>query len=100
MMLIAASVLDTKTGVFMAPMFVAHEAVAVRAVIEAAADRRTVLSRHPADFALVILGTFDDQTGEMMASAPRTVGTVVSLIPRGNAELFNAESDKEDTNNA
>lgn len=59
------SVKDRAAEVFNRPFFVPHRNVAVRdftdEVNRAAADNQ--LNKHPDDFDLYILGTFDDNTG-------------------------------------
>lgn len=74
------SLLDTKTGIYNAPFFMAHIGLAVRAVAELAADLNTTVGRHPADFMLVDLGSFDDQTGAFRTSVPVSLGTAVSFL--------------------
>lgn len=81
MMMVACSLFDTKAGIYGPPIFVAHEAIAVRSVQETAQDRRTLLARHPADFSLLVIGTYDDATGVLSALPHRSLGSVVSLLP-------------------
>lgn len=55
-----------------------HDAPAIRAFSDVAADPNTQVGRHPSDFELVELGILDDQAGEVVAQVPaRTVITGV-----------------------
>lgn len=81
MILKAFSLLDTKTGMFNTPFFMAHTGQAIRACIDIGQDPNTTVGRHPADFSLVEIGHFDDQTGELVRGQPLQLGTVASFLP-------------------
>lgn len=81
MILKAFSLLDTKTGIFNTPFFLPHVGQAIRACMDLGQDMNTTVGRHPADFQLVELGTFDDQSGVMVAQLPLQLGTVLSFLP-------------------
>lgn len=73
MLQFVVSVKDRAADVFNRPFFVPHRNVAVRdftdEVNRAAPDNQ--LNKHPDDFDLYILGTFDDNTGAfLMEDAP------------------------------
>lgn len=82
MIVMAYSLFDEKAGVFSPPFFVGTEGLALRAVTDLVTDNRTTVARHPEDFVLYELGTFDDQTGIVESSRPRPVVKVVSLVPQ------------------
>lgn len=82
MILKAFALLDTKTGAFGTPFFMHHVAQAVRACIDLGGNLDTTVGRHPADYALVELGTFDDQTGVLQAIPPHNLGTVAGFLPQ------------------
>lgn len=82
MILKAFSLLDTKAGIFHAPFFMAHIGQAIRACVDLGSDLQTTVGRHPADFALVEIGTFDDQTGQLDRIPPQQLGTVASMLPQ------------------
>lgn len=87
MILKAFSLLDLKTGHFNVPFFFPHTALAIRAVQDLARDQNTTVARHPADFALCDLGTFDDQSGIFAGAHPVQLGTVLSLLPIQGQEV-------------
>lgn len=81
MKLLAFSLLDTKTGHFNTPFFMSHPGQAIRAIIDLGQDTNTTVGRHPADFVLCQLGTFDDQTGSFEQQVPVQLGTIASFLP-------------------
>lgn len=83
MILKAYSLLDAKVGTFGTPFFMAHVQQAIRACADLAMDMNTVVGRHPADFILCEVGTFDDVSGVLASQAPVQIAVVVNLVPRG-----------------
>lgn len=81
MILKAFSLLDQKVGTFSPPFFMAHVGQAIRAVTDLGQDLNTTVGRHPADFALCEVGTFDDQTGQFGAMTPLHHGLVLGFLP-------------------
>ena len=69
------SVKDGAANVFNRPFFVPHRNVAIRdftdEVNRSAADNQ--LNKHPSDFDLYILGTFDDNLGTFVTESIPTV---------------------------
>lgn len=63
MILKTFSLYDMKTGIFAAPFFMSHVGQAIRACQDLGGDLSTTVGRHPADYMLVELGTYDDNTG-------------------------------------
>lgn len=59
------SIRDLKAGVFGAPFVSANPSVAKRLVGDMLAEGRTIQARHPEDFDLVALGTYNDVTGQI-----------------------------------
>lgn len=74
MVLKAYAVFDNKGDVFNTPFFMATNGQALRAFADLAADRNTLVGRHPGDFKLVCVGQFDDQTGVMEPVAHVSLG--------------------------
>lgn len=74
------SVLDLKTGVFCTPFFMLTDEAAIRDFSHAASDLNTTVGRHPADFTLYRIGSFQDVTG--------LITTEPSLVPLGVAAAF------------
>lgn len=60
------AVYDEKACVYGTPFFMMTEAEATRAFKDLANDEKTTVGRHPSDFALFCLGTFDNEEGEFV----------------------------------
>lgn len=73
------TVLDSKIGSFAQPWFSVNVETAVRAFSEALRDPQSMLSKHPEDFSLWLLGYFDDDSGMFEQDKPTNLG---------NATLF------------
>lgn len=61
-MLICA-VRDSAVGAFSPPMYFRSKGEAIRSFLDALADANTSLSKHPRDYQMFHLGSFDDQNG-------------------------------------
>lgn len=73
------AVLDTKIGYFGTPFFAQNSAYAVRMFRDAALDPSTLFAKHPEDFFLYRLGTFDGESGYVEAlSKPENLGSAVT----------------------
>jgi hypothetical protein len=88
MQLKAFALLDSKTGMFNVPFFMAHTGQALRAVMELGQDLTTIVGRHPTDFVLYEIGTYDDQTGTLTSTPINSLGVVASLLPTVQGNLF------------
>lgn len=64
MILQVVALFDVKARAFAAPFVSTHLAIAARAFAEAANTPENQVCRHPEDFTLYHLGTFNDETGE------------------------------------
>lgn len=74
---------DKVSGQFMQPFFVPAVGVAYRTLQdEAQRDKEFVVAKHPDDFALYQLGTFNDETGELVAQAPSLLIECGALLTR------------------
>lgn len=66
----AFAVYDTKALVYQAPFFNSAVGVALRMFSDAVNDPQTFLNKHPTDYILFEVGTFDDNTGEFITVTP------------------------------
>lgn len=57
------SIFDSKAEVFSAPFFMATAGEAIRAFKDLVNDSQSTVSRHPGDYRLMCLGTFDNHSG-------------------------------------
>lgn len=64
------AVYDVKALAYAPPFFQATDGVAVRMLHELVNDSTSMVSRHPGDFKLYCIGTFDDQRGMLVGISP------------------------------
>lgn len=82
------TIYDTKVLVFSAPFFAANIGTAIRIVQDTLRDRDTALARHPNDFVLYCLGSFNSQTGELTPRKPENLGVIATFLPTETQPLF------------
>jgi hypothetical protein len=85
MKMVIVSIMDTAAGAYGRPAFVASEGVAVRQfqdeVNRASEDNQ--LYKHPDDFQLYYLGTFDDNSGTMdLLGSPKLIARAKDIMIR------------------
>jgi len=88
------AVLDRKAGFFVSPFFFPSIGQAVRAFQDLVSDSSTSISRHPGDYALFQLSSWDDATGRFEnAELPLHLCDASALVPRApvQAALFEGE---------
>lgn len=59
------SIFDEKAQVYKAPMFIPHKGEALRTFSDITKNQETLIAKHPEDYKLYLLGTFDDNSGKM-----------------------------------
>lgn len=82
MLYVMFSVYDKAVGVYGRPMFLRSEGEAVR-VFQDEVNRRAddnMLSKHPQDYSLHRVGTWDDDTGEPIQEHPKRLAEATSLV--------------------
>lgn len=81
MIQVIVSVKDTAAQAFGRPVFVPTTAVAVRSFRDEVnrPDSKEDMAKHPDDFELYELGTFDDSTGKIEINEPRLVARAKDL---------------------
>lgn len=73
------TVFDEKAQVFLPPFFVPTVGIAIRAFKDCINGDHQ-FGKHPEDYTLFQLGSFDDSNAQMDASAPQTLGNGVQFI--------------------
>lgn len=71
MMLNAYSIYDLKSLIYYPPFYLPTDAAAKRAFGDTVNDPSTNISRHPADYVLYCVGTFNDAGGALEPISPR-----------------------------
>lgn len=85
------SLFDSKAAAFMQPFFAQSAGAAQRALIDLARDSREMVARHPADFTLIEIGWFDDQTGTIGVCLHENHGTVLQMRAQADAHGSRAQ---------
>lgn len=74
------SIYDHKALAYIRPFFTPNTAMARRAIIDASADPEHMFHKHPKDFGLYHMGSFDDATGVIETiEPPLALGLVAGL---------------------
>lgn len=75
------SIYDSKAEAWMNPLFFQATGQAIRSFGDAIADGKSDFARHPEDYTLFLLGSFDGQTGKLeVLQAPVALVTGVNLL--------------------
>lgn len=89
---------DQKARVYLTPFYVTHIAVGVRAFSDAAKLPDHQVCKHPEDFTLYHLGSFNDETADYSPFAhPINLGTALNYLtvnPLTHGVMGHAESKK------
>lgn len=80
MILKSFSLFDLKANAYSTPFFFNHQGQAIRAVMDMLSSADSVPARHPQDFQLWELGTWDDQTGRYDPGM-ECLGQLTSFMP-------------------
>ena len=78
---VIVSIYDTKAMFFANPWTARNEGEAIRLFTSGINDKETQLNKHPTDFNLYYVGTFDDEIGTIEPAVPRLIiaGSSVDL---------------------
>lgn len=85
------SVYDSKAEAFLPPFFLPAVGQAIRGFTDAAGNLEHPFGKHPADYTLFQIGSFDDSTGFVTCDAAHVnLGTALTL--RGDIQQFTLEN--------
>lgn len=88
----AYAVFDRKSLVFSPPFYSPTDGSATRAFADAANDPQAPVGAHPADYVLFLVGTYDDNKGELLAVSPLVhVVDAISLVKHQGTLPFQAD---------
>lgn len=75
------SIYDGKADAFTQPMFFQSTGQAVRSFSDAVNDGESNFSKHPEDYTLFVLGTWDERTASIvLETAPVAIGQAIHLV--------------------
>lgn len=84
---------DTKALIFNTPFYAHNHGVARRMCSDLVADANTTVGRHPADYVLYCLGSYQDELGQFeLLEIREHVLDIVSLVPPVPADLFKKDA--------
>lgn len=78
-MLKAFTVYDLKAEFYMKPFFCLATGEAVRSFADAINDPQSPFYKHPDDYTLYEIGTFDEQIGELSSVPPVNLGSALNF---------------------
>lgn len=85
----AYTIYDSKALTYSPPFFAVAHGAAIRIVQDVANDLNTNIGRHPADFTLLCIGSFDDAAGVVLAADHREhISDILPLVVRSAPSLF------------
>lgn len=95
MILRCYSIYDRKALQYHPPFYAVTDGSAVRSFADLVKDPNTNIGRHPADFVLYCVGTYDDNKGAMTPVSPLThIMDAAALVPIGTEmPLFNQQKE-------
>lgn len=85
----AFAIYDTKGHMYGTPFFMPQAGMAIRAFMDLVNDRQSSVNKHPSDYILYEIGTFDDNTAEFGSKIPPTqLGNAADFVDvRGASDV-------------
>lgn len=93
MKLFVFAVRDLAINAYDRPFFVSHLGMAERGFSDAINDPSSNLYKHPEDYELYQLGTFDDGAGVFEVGIPTQVCTGKSVVKAGSRDVSSVQTD-------
>lgn len=91
-----ASIYDTKAEAWSTPLFFNSNAEAIRTFSDVVNNAETQYGRHPEDYILFNIGTFDEQTGEIVGGLQVSLEHGINLVTPQQPQLIGTpHTDKE-----
>lgn len=82
-MLRSYSIKDEKSSSFNTPFFALSDGVAIRQFMDLCNDAQSLVFKHPEDFSLWFLGTFDEVSGELKATERKHLIDATAFVADG-----------------
>jgi len=73
------TIYDSKTEAYLRPFYCLTAGEAERTFGDTCNDPSTLFYRHPGDYTLFEIGTFDDATSVIVGDSPRNLGTALNF---------------------
>lgn len=82
------TVYDTKAEAYLPPFYMNTKGQAIRAFSDSANDRNHAFCKHPGDYVLFHLGSFDDADASFeLDAAPQSVGVAIEFKTQTEMEM-------------
>lgn len=79
------AVFDNKAEAYMAPFTTLNAALALRSFADNLSDPNSIFAKHPHDFCLYEIGTFDDHTGDIQNYIEnKNLGLAAEYLPKSS----------------
>ncbi len=82
MLLRAFTVYDSKVDAYLRPFFLQTPAEAIRSFKDTVNDQQSTISKHPEDYTLFEIGTFDESTGVLEPITALGLGLALNFKDR------------------
>ena len=73
------AIFDAKAEAYNQPFFLTNEGQATRGFSDAVNDPQSIMGKHPADFTLFRIGTYNEETAEIKSESPTVLGVGVEF---------------------
>lgn len=74
------TVYDEKAKAYLQPFFLTATGLAIRSFTETVNDPKSAIGRHPADYTLFHIGSFDDSSCTFEARTPQSLGNGLEFV--------------------
>lgn len=71
---------DKKAEAYLPPFFLPQTGMATRTFADCCNDEKHAFSKHPQDYTLMALGTYDDNTAIMITTPPESIGNGLDFL--------------------
>lgn len=76
------TIFDTASGAYMRPFFVNSDGQALRMFGDIASDAEHEVGRHPEDYSLYRIGTYDDNKGQLVPEDKECLATAQEMVAK------------------
>lgn len=80
MLLQIFTIFDSKASAYLPPFYLPQRGMAMRTFADCINDVEHQFSKHPEDYTLMMVGTFDDLSGIAMTTAPESIGNGLEFV--------------------
>ena len=91
------TVYDVASGAYMRPFFMQSDGQALRSFGDIVGDADHEIGKHPEDYSLFRIGTFDDNKGKLGEESPECLATALEVLAKARTvdKAAVAELEKE-----